>query len=86
MNEEHFFESETMSNSCKHGQLARSCELCHNEEDLLKLEKINNDLLEALKSCSPPHPACGETFGDCFKAGNCGCSLGAAIAKAEGTE
>jgi len=50
------------------------------------LEAQRNELLEALKSCSPPHPACGETVGDCFKAGKCGCSLGAAIAKVKGEQ
>ena len=38
-----------MSISCKHGQLARSCELCDNEKHLIKLKAINTELLEALK-------------------------------------
>jgi hypothetical protein len=69
-----------MSNSCKHGQLARSCELCHNEEDILKLKRINNDLLNSLKvlldwyNCKITPP---EEYFD---------SVRAAIAKAEGSE
>ena len=38
-----------MSISCKHGQLARSCNICELEEDKKKLQKENIILKECLE-------------------------------------